>query len=379
MKLAAFVVSTLVLALGVGEGHQVAAANLPLNTPDAVSEPDTSPPSSAPVGTARSGTDDVEIPSGPACTTIYEGQVRHRICFRLTRGARNGSSRFCDQVLGSLDRRFNGCGTGVLTGVDRTNRGVVVGTASVSIGYRTRLWAKSTAVDYAAQFALASATGTMAKGLYIEPVFYCTVASDCDATGAPDVKLLPGSRNSSQTVRGSVAMKININESKSITPIIGAFVNKVPARGRVGLPATRCDGLRYLGGKGCVYIRKTPTWTLSQSRYPGVSSTVRLGQRSTKFGPGVALTRHPGRNNKSARIARSICNKTKKPATGLTYQCDEYPMASTYQGCALSVPPDCVARWVEKGDNEGAGTSLGIFYAANRVQFRDDFLVRLGP
>lgn len=75
---------------------------------------------------------------------------------------------------------------------------------------------------------------------------------------------------------------------------------------------------------------------------------------------------------------------------GNTYQCDEFPFASTYQGCAEprytengydeSIPADnCSAMPVPTAENGAGGTMLLQFYNKNRVIYGSDdgFIVRI--
>jgi hypothetical protein len=74
----------------------------------------------------------------------------------------------------------------------------------------------------------------------------------------------------------------------------------------------------------------------------------------------------------SRRAAVSKCNKM-----GLAPSCDEYPYASTYQGCALVT--FCSVASVPLAENSSQGGDLSRFYGIERLADRDAFTVTVVP
>jgi hypothetical protein len=92
------------------------------------------------------------------------------------------------------------------------------------------------------------------------------------------------------------------------------------------------------------------------------------------------------RNAENTRVVRNFCRTAEMPAqppTGGTYDCDEYPMRSTYEGAGRSAPQyDGAAydrfysvRWVNSVQNQEAGSRLGRWYANDRLIDADRFYV----
>ncbi|WP_436843132.1 NucA/NucB deoxyribonuclease domain-containing protein [Streptomyces collinus] len=59
-------------------------------------------------------------------------------------------------------------------------------------------------------------------------------------------------------------------------------------------------------------------------------------------------------------------------------QCDEYPVASTWQGASTG-SGNFSWRMIDATQNEEGGKALGRFYLYNRVLDKDKFLVWIKP
>ncbi|WP_425548992.1 NucA/NucB deoxyribonuclease domain-containing protein [Actinomadura meridiana] len=63
-------------------------------------------------------------------------------------------------------------------------------------------------------------------------------------------------------------------------------------------------------------------------------------------------------------------------ARGVAPSCDEWPMASTYQGASRVPATDWHAKTVLAQSNNSQGGITGAFYRANRILDGDSFWVR---
>ncbi|GGJ81811.1 hypothetical protein GCM10010123_09520 [Pilimelia anulata] len=75
--------------------------------------------------------------------------------------------------------------------------------------------------------------------------------------------------------------------------------------------------------------------------------------------------------DKQAENSRVACPSSLPRPPG--QQCDEYPMASTWQGAAITV--SFSRRMIDKDNNEIAGQELNAFYLADRIIEKDPFYV----
>lgn len=149
-------------------------------------------------------------------------------------------------------------------------------------------------------------------------------------------------------------------------------VGMVPTWSRVmGDPGVRCDKKSYLSNYGkCRISAVVPVFRLSLSgRYP--KSALHIKQAQTRFGARTLSRYYWGRSrNLNRSKAMSVCRKLPKAGS-----CDEYPFASTYQGC--SIMPPCSVKKIPLADNVGSGRALGRFYLRARVVHGDRFRVKI--
>ncbi len=168
----------------------------------------------------------------------------------------------------------------------------------------------------------------------------------------------------------------------------------------------RCDSAKYLkGGKGCAFDYGVTVWPLivgengkthnwktkdvAQHIYDATTnpnSTIPR-KEGTKEIPGAPksmtpLTRTRDANQIDQNRGRSIgaCKAEWGDgySEGNTYQCDEFPMASTNQGAdsgANKEENNFSVRVLPREENEGAGRFLGWWYKNYRIVDNDAFWV----
>jgi hypothetical protein len=108
--------------------------------------------------------------------------------------------------------------------------------------------------------------------------------------------------------------------------------------------------------------------------------------------PGDPLHRLAGAKDPALR-ARATRNRTvstnfcataampPRPETGGPFDCDEYPMASTYEGAARwefdgpQYQLDYSVRWVNRSQNQEAGRRIGRWYEVDRILDREAFFI----
>ncbi|ACY97896.1 MULTISPECIES: NucA/NucB deoxyribonuclease domain-containing protein [Thermomonospora] len=191
------------------------------------------------------------------------------------------------------------------------------------------------------------------------------------------------------------------------------------SNGYIGLPVygpevlIRCDSATYFNQgqasypKACVYYSVIPhlTYSLSDPRIERVAAHIYAAQQlpdSTyplatgkripgKYigttSPGTALHRipydGPAWRANSAEKDRACLRRPPYQETGPpppddpSWQCDEYPFASTKEGAA-SPDWDFSVRYVPPSHNSTAGTLLRLYYLNDRILYdQDDFYVEI--
>lgn len=85
---------------------------------------------------------------------------------------------------------------------------------------------------------------------------------------------------------------------------------------------------------------------------------------------GLPLTRNADKvaaqRNRDTAVAHCYAQYGPDYSAGNTFQCDEYPFASTHQG-AFTAGTNYSARPIRARDNESGGALLGAFYSFNRM------------
>jgi hypothetical protein len=150
----------------------------------------------------------------------------------------------------------------------------------------------------------------------------------------------------------------------------------------------RCDNIvgpaddGFPGHAGCVNDEVTPTLTYDATRYPLVGPVAQhiytaqaaargAGGLITKWGvQPIALYRDSTKSDIDAN-RRVACGKVSIPDGS---SCDEFPMASTYEGAAFQ--SDYSTAIVPASANNSQGGLTSSFYSGNRVIDTDPFFVR---
>ncbi len=150
----------------------------------------------------------------------------------------------------------------------------------------------------------------------------------------------------------------------------------------------RCDSVANGKRPGCVDDYYTPTVTfnaVTKSKVEPVASHIYSAQRSLPEHWGVPLhtaitatstIAHPlhyDSNPADATANNTAACKLVKLKSGQS--CDEYPMASTYQGAAFQ--PSFSAVAVPSGANSSQGGTLSSFYSSNRMLDGDAYWVQV--
>lgn len=141
------------------------------------------------------------------------------------------------------------------------------------------------------------------------------------------------------------------------------------------LPDVRCDRARKVIGTGCVFRDIRPTFHMSLKG--GAPQTAKhINEAISGIYPSVLsrkvwMTKY----NPSRQIAQGKCK-----AREYVLSCDEYPFATTYQGCYFTVPKGkCSVKDIPLADNKRGGAFLNSFYQKQRVIQGDSFNVRIDP
>lgn len=174
----------------------------------------------------------------------------------------------------------------------------------------------------------------------------------------------------------------------------------------VWLPAVHCDGgnKTWFGSKynratsGCVLHNAAPPVLTIPSKYPNHADLVEAGQElpghpGELSDDGFPLSRLPvwvvpqfspvpQRNTyylKNRSEAKKRCRQEdiKSPDT-----CDEYPYASTTEGCYVSSNPPgrkCEVLGTSRRENSGAGGTLGAFLYKYRIRVGEKYFVNARP
>jgi hypothetical protein len=132
-------------------------------------------------------------------------------------------------------------------------------------------------------------------------------------------------------------------------------------------PPIRCDTAGELGGMGCIFPGVTPRFTMYRDgRAPQTAIHV---YESIAAGYPSTLTRAKFKIPINRPIAQAMCK-----ADGMGPSCDEYPFASTLEGCETGF---CHVKGIPGPDNSMGGTLLSQFYQLNRVKNYERFNVTI--
>lgn len=135
----------------------------------------------------------------------------------------------------------------------------------------------------------------------------------------------------------------------------------------------RCDNLTYISSAGCVYPIYIDTMLAYSSRYPGIAAHITRAQNHSF--PGSRASGEP-----LNRVRGSLQRKNRRAAVrqcrhqGAQGSCDEYPFASTEEGCATY---PCSTAGVPRAENNLQGADISTFYRVSRIVVGDPFWVKV--
>jgi hypothetical protein len=171
----------------------------------------------------------------------------------------------------------------------------------------------------------------------------------------------------------------------------------------------RCDKASYINSfnGGCIYYQAMATWKVSLSgKAAAVARHIQLAQAKPGTGtyppapggkkvviPGFKSTGQPlmrllpaynekiYNGNRSTAVAACVKKWGKGYSQGGKFQCDEYPMAATYEGAsqANGSPWWYSVQVLATAANQSAGGSWSAFLKSNRILSGDPFWVQVVP
>jgi hypothetical protein len=236
------------------------------------------------------------------------------------------------------------------------------------------------------------ADGDLASGVTADLESSCDIfAGICSATstGIPDpqpVTIAPGSTTSYEWAESDAgASSTTARTDNILDPDLGVFWEDISTLmplevSDVGALDGRCDTL-VTTRDGCVNEDFTPTVTYSAVTHPlvqAVAQHIYNAQRTLTTAWGVPASAAANgavlnRDTSPADIAannRAACRGVRiRPGQ----QCDEFPLASTFQGAAFQPVFSAVA--VPAASNRSQGGITSTFYTGNRVIDDDAFYV----
>lgn len=280
--------------------------------------------------------------------------------------------------------RKEACRVGEWAFVLKDARGRPIGDARMYLYLQVRTNHNNTNVQHASQWQFVEGHGGLAGGVWVEEWRICRGGATCTpaystrGAATPAWPLLPIWRGN-VTVRGSgfrhlrtaAAMEFSVPSRPDIK-----------ARSRSAYsPYIRCDSVYYFSGtQGCVFRDVKPKFKMSVSD-PLVNEAaqhIRNAQFSISTHPGapgmggIPLTRHKwarGERNLNRSVAQAMCRQLIRPAGK---DCDEFPFASTWQGC-YDADGACSVKYIDRADNSRAGTKMNQFYYRERILNGDPF------
>jgi hypothetical protein len=240
---------------------------------------------------------------------------------------------------------------------------------------------------------LAGASGTLDSGVTADLESSCDIfANICSATSAvvPDpqtIAIRPGARHSYEwTESDAGASSTTADRDNLMYPDLGVFLEDIsttPAKeaSDTGKLHGRCDTMAT-SHDGCVNYEFIPTVVYSGKAHALVNPVAQHIYNAERGGLAIAwgvpashaATGRPlTRDTKAADITanrRKACAKVKLKSG---QQCDEYPLASTFEGAAFQSVFSAVA--VPASANQSQGGTTSTFYASDRVIDDDAFYV----
>lgn len=173
-----------------------------------------------------------------------------------------------------------------------------------------------------------------------------------------------------------------VNSWNQLSPITVAPVGVFEVADVFGTDHTliRCDNAREVSyGTGCVNVYFTPIMYFWSSEFPNGTHNITLGQATTGAGllPNNPLTRatpEQAAANRSFSCSPARIAALLPPKPDPSYQCDEYPFASSVQGGTENTR----IMWVPgEEENRAHGEQVQSYQRVNRLMAGDYFFVRV--
>ncbi|WP_194244339.1 NucA/NucB deoxyribonuclease domain-containing protein [Nonomuraea phyllanthi] len=139
----------------------------------------------------------------------------------------------------------------------------------------------------------------------------------------------------------------------------------------------RCDNglLKGTDNEGCVMANAWPTLTYKGSEWDEIAPHISRSQAAGSPGtPGVEPLHRMYDDADAAQNRRDACSfiTGSRPPNS---DCDEYPMAHTYEGAYTCGCDDFTVEWVDSSQNQLAGQRYGDFGREQRLLDNDPFFV----
>lgn len=155
---------------------------------------------------------------------------------------------------------------------------------------------------------------------------------------------------------------------KSVAP----FQDVSPQMNLHGSPYIRCDNMSYFSqSAGCVFRAFKPVFQLDTADTAVDTAASHIAWAQSNRYP-WGLTSAPlrrGNPSLTEKNRKAACANFKK-----TMSCDEFPFASTTQGCYTHASY-CSVRDIPRSDNVTAGARLGAFYRRARIMRDTDYFL----
>lgn len=263
----------------------------------------------------------------------------------------------------------------------------LTGQATIKVQQDMLLHAKSLDLQHTYRFYYLSGWGT-ASDVTLNTWYYCT--RNC--TSSDEGLRIHGPINYLHSFTGWSNRNGNANPAANALDSVGTFLAVSPCGGDgkcsaipagYDSPKIYCDRLDYIvlngGGSGCRFPDYWPTFNLWLNGQTPESAKHILDSQTIFGHPGAKSDGRPlhrhywgpnGSQNKNRNEARRLC-RALKDKTG---SCDEYPFASTDEGCYLL---RCHVRKIDLADNVKAGRFLGTFYRDKRIADDGKFWVKI--
>ena len=262
--------------------------------------------------------------------------------------------------------------------------GKVLGTGTITVGYKETLNAMSRAWKLVAGIELTDATGVVVGDTTATTNIACT--GGCTSSEPWARPLVKGTPYTHAFTVSSAGRGTDTTGQAPVVTIVNPDATDQAAPVRLdSLGPARCDSdplLRQFGKStsGCVFKDVAASYDVYLTGHgeDQVASNVERGQQAKSlhfgwYGHGRVLFRAPP--PVAAKNRQVACGKTtyRKP-----FSCDEYPFAATYQG-AFYFPSQSVTMKVLGTENSTEGGLRSAMYVSERLLYGDSYWVFVVP